>query len=83
MGNKHILDSGLLDLAETNGIIMIFPQAVRTPQQLLDEGIGNPSGCWDIIGASGPNYATKKGDQIQAVRRMIDRVLGGPREESE
>jgi hypothetical protein len=48
---------------------MIFPQAAPSPK--------NDIGCWDTFGLGGPLYATKKGDQIIAVKRMYDRAVMG------
>jgi hypothetical protein len=61
-----------LEVAEANGIIMLFPQA--NPVEL----VGTPAeGCWDTFGLGGPLYATKEGDQVRAVWRMIIRIIGG------
>jgi hypothetical protein len=40
VGENHIRNSGYLELAETNGIIMVFPQALGSSPQ-------NEIGCWD------------------------------------
>jgi hypothetical protein len=49
VGARHILNSGYLEVAEANGIIMLFPQAIRT--------IANPKGSWDVYGfTSGEFY---------------------------
>ncbi|CAL8080413.1 unnamed protein product [Orchesella dallaii] len=69
--STHIQHSGLLKLAESRNIIMIFPQAALS----LPE---NDIGCWDTFGISGKYYATQDGPQIQAVKRMIDTILGYP-----
>jgi poly(3-hydroxybutyrate) depolymerase len=36
----------------------------------------NPNRCWDFWGYSGSNYHTRIGPQMQAVKAMIDRLLG-------
>ncbi|XP_035715215.1 uncharacterized protein LOC110859407 isoform X2 [Folsomia candida] len=68
-GTKHIEQSGFLEIAEASDMILIFPQAVMSEPQ-------NDIGCWDTFGISGELYATKRGDQITAVKRMVDRALG-------
>jgi len=62
-----------MEVAEANGIIMLFPQ--NNP--LVSRG-GSSQGCWDTYGAGGEFYATQKGHQLQTLRRMIDAVMGVP-----
>jgi len=67
-GTKHILNSGYLEVAEASGIIMIFPQAKASEPN-------NEIGCWDTFGISGRFYATKQGDQVVAVKRILDKAI--------
>lgn len=67
VGEGHVRNSGYLEVAETNGIIMVFPQAVASAE--------NDIGCWDTYGFTGPLYATQRGSQVTAVRNMISRIL--------
>ena len=62
--------SGFARWADTNNIIVLFPQTAATPL--------NPQGCWDWWGYTGREYLTRKAPQIVAVRRMIER-LASPR----
>jgi hypothetical protein len=48
VGKKHAKYSGFLQVAEKNGIIIVFPQVKKTKE--------NPNTCWDIYGYTGPNY---------------------------
>lgn len=41
-------NSGLLELAERKGIIIVFPQAKSS--------VANPIGCWDTFGVAGKYY---------------------------
>ncbi|CAL8074274.1 unnamed protein product [Orchesella dallaii] len=66
-GEDHIRNSGYLEVAETNGIIMVFPQAIASAE--------NDIGCWDSYGFTGSLYATQRGSQVTAVRNMISRIL--------
>ncbi len=59
--------AGYNDWAETNQIVVLYPSAKM--------GIGNPSGCWDWFGYSGPDYDTKTAKQMIAIVKMIDRLL--------
>ncbi len=36
----------------------------------------NPNGCFDWWGYSGRNFATQKGPQMAAVKKMIDHIMG-------
>ncbi|CAL8080416.1 unnamed protein product [Orchesella dallaii] len=66
-GPAHIENSGLLEMAERKGIIMIFPQAKSSPK--------NKIGCWDTFGVAGKYYATQQGPQVSAMKRMLDKIL--------
>ena len=68
-GDNHIKNSGYLEVAELNSIIMVFPQAHSNTRT-------NQIGCWDTYGIAGPLYATQRGPQVRTVRNMISRVLG-------
>lgn len=45
---KHVTNTGLLEVAERKGIVMIFPQAKSSDE--------NPIGCWDTFGMAGLYY---------------------------
>lgn len=69
VGDAYVRNSGLNQWADTNGIIVLYPQTVPSP--------GNPNGCFDWWGYTAKStYDTRDGVQIAAVRRMIDRVAG-------
>ena len=36
----------------------------------------NPNSCWDWWGYDDPNYATRRGRQMAAVKQMIGRLAG-------
>ncbi|MEI9900752.1 MAG: hypothetical protein WDN31_12225 [Hyphomicrobium sp.] len=59
--------------ADTNNIIVLFPQTAATPL--------NPQGCWDWWGYTGSEYLTREAPQITAVYRMLER-LTAPRSSS-
>lgn len=67
--NEFALKAGYNEWAEANKVIVVYPQASKS-------GNGNPYGCWDWFGLTGPHYATKLGPQMQALRKIIGR-LGG------
>jgi hypothetical protein len=70
VGEAFIRETGYLSWADTNRLIILFPEVERTP--------ANPQGCWDWWGYTGSDFLTKDAPQIIAVRRMIER-LAGPR----
>jgi hypothetical protein len=68
---NFIRNSGFMEVAEVNGIVMLFPQNNPLPSKG-----GSARGCWDTYGVSGTYYATQKGDQIISLKRIIDAVIG-------
>lgn len=70
VGDVFAHDSGFARWADTNKIVVLFPQAAATPV--------NPQACWDWWGYTGSDYLTRQGPQIIAVRRMIE-ALSAPR----
>jgi poly(3-hydroxybutyrate) depolymerase len=68
VGDKFYADGGYNRWADTNGIIVLYPQ--------VNASLLNPQGCWDWWGFTGPGYATKSGPQLAAVKAMADRLLG-------
>ena len=68
-GTTFVRNTGYNKWADTNNLLVLYPQANPTIQ--------NPLGCWDWWGYDDPDYAVKSGRQMAAVKRMIDRVGGG------
>ena len=67
-----ITHAGYNEWADTNHIIVLYPQAVPTA--------ANPLGCWNWWGYDfDPGYATRGATQIKAVRAMLDRLASGHR----
>ncbi len=66
VGDAFYTHSGLDEWADTNHIVVLYPQTVATsaPQ--------NPEGCWDFWGYSSADFAKKTGPQLATVRAMID-----------
>lgn len=63
MGDAFYTQSGYNAWAESNKIVVLYPQA--------KVWIGNPQGCWDWWGYSGEHYADKQGKQIHAIVNML------------
>ena len=67
VGDLYYTSTGYNRWADANGILVLYPQAVKTPK--------NPQGCWDWFGYDDPAYYTKSGRQMAAIKAMIDRIL--------
>lgn len=76
-GNRYITTTGYNEIADSNNIIMLYPQAQGT-----DNGtVQNPDGCWDWWGYTSqnprqPDYYSRDAIQIKAIHGMLSR-LGG------
>lgn len=67
IGNKFEVLSELNGYAETNNIIVIYPQADT-------KMLYNPQGCWDWWGYTSADYANKKGSQMKAIYNMTQNI---------
>ncbi|MDR3437450.1 hypothetical protein [Telmatospirillum sp.] len=61
---------GYNDWADTNKIIVLYPQVDPTTIPL------NPEGCWDWWGYTGLDFQTKSGQQLSTIRAMVGRLTG-------
>jgi hypothetical protein len=79
IGDLFYRTTGYNELADTNNIIVLYPQAE------VSNGFFsafNPKGCWDFWGYSSfnqlaPNFYTKQAPQMSAVKAMLDRLGQG------
>ena len=62
IGNKFITEIGMNDWAETNSIIILYPQTTGASN--------NREGCWDYWGYTGSDFAVRTGLQMAAVWTM-------------
>jgi poly(3-hydroxybutyrate) depolymerase len=80
IGDKFVTNTGYTRWADTNNIIVLFPQtkvdSVSRPTA-ASGSLGNPNGCWDWIGWYGNNFAQKAGTQMAAIKAMVDQVASG------
>jgi poly(3-hydroxybutyrate) depolymerase len=73
VGDAFTVQAGYNRWAETNRIVVLYPQARATWGMPL-----NPFGCWDWWGYTGAAaYLTKSAPQIAAIRAMVDRIASG------
>lgn len=66
LGDAFARDTGFAGWADGNRLVVLFPQTTSSPV--------NPQACWDWWGYTGRDYLTRKGPQIVAVQRMIERL---------
>lgn len=67
VGLQYVEHSGYLEYAETNRLIVLFVQAVKSDIPY------NPQGCFDWFGYTDPlNYAVQSGVQMATVRNVIE-----------
>ena len=73
LGDKYYAHAGYNQWADTNHLIVLYPQAVASLS-----APSNPLGCWDFWGYNNAsNYATRSGDQLAAIKKMVDRLTSG------
>jgi hypothetical protein len=69
LGDAFYTQAGYNRWAATNRIIVLYPQTVASnpvPQ--------NPNGCWDWFAYTDSQFPTRSGEQVVAIRKMIDRL---------
>ena len=80
IGMDYVNNTGYNKWADTNNIIVIYPQAVEDSTSHSTPGNGsvaNPNGCWDWIGWYGSNFDEKGGVQMAALVAMVNQVTSG------
>jgi poly(3-hydroxybutyrate) depolymerase len=77
---QFINNTGYNKWADTNNMIILYPQAIpdNTSHSTWDSGsLSNPNGCWDWIGWYGANADQKGGVQMAAVVAMVGKITSG------
>ena len=80
IGDKFIKNTGYSRWADTNRIVVLFPQTRvdSTSRSTSASGsLPNGNGCWDWIGWYGRDFAQRAGSQQAAIKAMVDRVSSG------
>jgi poly(3-hydroxybutyrate) depolymerase len=70
IGEVFAKDSGYNEYAESNDIIILYPQSKKSLYPY------NPKGCWDYYGFGGFGSYSRTSQQIFAIQKMIKRILG-------
>ena len=73
---KFAVNSGYIDYAEKNNLMILFPQTWITEKNYPY----NPKGCWDWFGWTGHNYANKNGAEAKWMMKFIDQITKNPKE---
>lgn len=80
VGDKFVRNTGYTRWADTNSIIVLFPQAKvdSSSRQTAASGLlPNPNACFDWVGWYGNNFAQKAGTQVAAIKAMVDHLSSG------
>ncbi|HSV44888.1 MAG TPA: PHB depolymerase family esterase [Ramlibacter sp.] len=80
IGDKFVRNTGYSRWADTNSIIVLFPQTKTdntSHPTAASSNLANANACWDWIGWYGNNFAQKAGTQMAAIKAMVDRVSSG------
>jgi poly(3-hydroxybutyrate) depolymerase len=79
IGDKFIKNTGYHRWADTNNIIVLYPQAISTSTMGAGSSVSfaNMNGCWDWVGWYGADFDVKSGKQLTAMKKMIDRITSG------
>lgn len=71
IGGAFLNNTGYNLWADTNDVIVLYPQGVPDP------GRGNGYSSWDFNGDYGTNYDQRGGVQMEAIMRMVTQIAGG------
>ena len=80
VGARFIQNTGYTRWADTNHIVVLFPQTQvdnGTHATAASGSLANPNGCWDWIGWYGSQFAQKAGVQMKAIKAMVDAISAG------
>jgi hypothetical protein len=72
VGLQYVEHSGYIEWAESNNIIVLFPQSVKSTMPY------NPQGCFDWWGYTSPlSYTLRSGVQMATVHSMVAALKQG------
>jgi poly(3-hydroxybutyrate) depolymerase len=80
IGDKFVKNTGYTRWADTNSIVVLFPQARtdNTSRPTAASGnLANPNACWDWVGWYGNDFARQSGTQTQIIMAMVQRLTSG------
>jgi hypothetical protein len=71
---RYIEHGGYNEWADSNRLIILYPQTIAGNPATDPFTPLNPFGCWDWWGYTNFNYAVKAGRQITTIKAMLDRL---------
>jgi hypothetical protein len=77
IGDRYIQHAGYNEWADTNHLIILYPQTIAGDPVTNFGTPLNPYGYWDWWGYTDFNYAVKAGRQISTIKAMLDRLTRG------
>ena len=80
IGDRFIKNTGYTRWADTNRIVVLFPQTrvdSSSHPTSASGSLANANGCWDWIGWYGRNFAQRSGSQQAAIKAMVDQLSSG------
>ncbi|EEU33701.1 uncharacterized protein NECHADRAFT_56229 [Fusarium vanettenii 77-13-4] len=80
IGNKFISNTGYNKWADTNNIIILYPQAKADSSiHVIWSGLylSNPNACFDWLGWYGSNADQKGGVQMAAIVNQVNKITSG------
>ena len=80
IGDRFIKNTGYTRWADTNRIVVLFPQTrvdSSSRPTSASGSLANANGCWDWIGWYGRNFAQRSGSQQAAIKAMVDQLSSG------
>jgi hypothetical protein len=72
IGSDFYLNAGYNPWADTNHIIVLYPQTIAS-----NSSPSNANACWDWWGYDSANYSQKTGPQMAMVRAMLGSLASG------
>ena len=69
IGTRFIEYAGYNDVAESNDVIIIYPQVLNSTS--------NPYACWDFTGYTSSNYLTRDAVQTKALYNIFTNLQAG------
>jgi hypothetical protein len=75
--DHYIQHAGYNEWADTNRLIILYPQTIVGNPATDPFTPVNPFGCWDWWGYTNFDYAVKAGRQITTIKAMLDRLTSG------
>jgi len=77
IGDRYVQHARYNEWADTNHLIILYPQTIAGDPVTNFGTPLHPYGCWDWWGYTDFNYAVKAGRQTATIKAMLDRLTRG------